>query len=224
MIVTRHQVSVFDIALVEHVSSSFGSYHFCSYSHHSREQGKKWRATHLSKHQLSKALASCTTPRHTHTHTHTLVRAERDHVTSSSISVFFCFFATVEDNTKSSQESWRGQRLDIYSPAPLCGGQQPLLFRGTIRALRMPCWTPACLWPHQPDHQVEDDGAERDHGQSPPEPTHEQIAKVAEGRHRRRSQAQAPTQSLRLLNGQPSEEESTVSPRAAARLKATCCR
>ena len=68
MIVARHLVSVFDIALVEHVSSSFGSYHFCSYSHHSREQGRKWRATHLSKHQLSKALASCTTPRHTHTH------------------------------------------------------------------------------------------------------------------------------------------------------------
>ena len=70
-----------------------------------------------------------------HLDTHTLVRAERDHVTSSSISVFFCFFATVEDNTR-SQESWRSQRLDIYSPAPLCGGQQPLLFRGTIRALK----------------------------------------------------------------------------------------
>ena len=46
------------------------------------------------------------------------------------------------------------------------------------------------------------DEAERDHGQGPPEPTQEQIARVAEGHHRRRSQAQAPTQPLRLLNGQ----------------------
>ena len=46
------------------------------------------------------------------------------------------------------------------------------------------------------------DEAEWDHGQGPPEPTQEQIARVAEGHHRRRSQAQAPTQSLRLLNGQ----------------------
>ena len=65
---------------------------------------------------------------------------------------------------------------------------------------RMPCWTLACLWPRQPDLQQEEDEAERDHDQGPPGPTHEQIARVAEGHHQRRSQAQAPTQSLRLLN------------------------
>ena len=64
----------------------------------------------------------------------------------------------------------------------------------------MPCWTTAFLWSRQPDHQLEDDEAERDHGQGPTRLTHEQIARVAEGHHRRRSQAQAPTQSLRLLN------------------------
>ena len=58
-------------------------------------------------------------------------------------------------------------------------------------------------------HQLEDDEAERDHGQGPPRPTHEQIARVAEGHHRRRSQAQAPTQSLRLLNASHTAPGST---------------
>ena len=47
----------------------------------------------------------------------------------------------------------------------------------------MPCRTLACLWPHPPDHQLEDDKAERDLDQGPPGPTHEQIARVAEGHH-----------------------------------------
>ena len=39
---------------------------------------------------------------------------------------------------------------------------------------RMPCWMPACWWPRQPDQQLEDDEAERDYDQGPPEPTNEQ--------------------------------------------------
>ena len=68
----------------------------------------------------------------------------------------------------------------------------------------MPCWMPAYWWPHQPDHQLEDDEAELDHDQGPPEPTNEQSPG---GNHRLRSQAQAPTQSLRLSNGRQSAED-----------------
>ena len=47
---------------------------------------------------------------------------------------------------------------------------------------------------------LKDNEAEGENDQGPPESIHEQIARVAEGHHRRRSHAEAPTQFLRLLN------------------------
>ena len=61
---------------------------------------------------------------------------------------------------------------------------------------------PVCLWSRQPNHQLENDEAARDPDQGPPQPMPEQIVRVAEGHHQHRSQAHAPTQSLRLLNRQ----------------------